>query len=170
MSDVGCFEDLPDEILLDLFENYIRLYDIYHGFHFLNHNRINRVLRSAQFNIDIPSKDIFHLQAFTHFSHQITSLHLSTFCDDLDLLKLPNLRFLHIEKPTRPQVLSIRAEYLPKLIYLSLISCWFPLDELPRYVVNLSHICPFKYLRLCILPNGKSVKLSSKQNVLITYT
>ena len=51
------------EILLDLFENYIRLIDIYLAFCSLNHRRINGIIKSARFCIDIPSKDIFHTKS-----------------------------------------------------------------------------------------------------------
>jgi len=159
---IGHFEQLPDEILLDLFENYMRLIDIYLGFYLLNHHRINRIINSAQFYIDIPSKDIFYSKAFSHFAHQIVSLHLSTFCNDLDISKLVNLRFLHIEKPDRPQIVSIRAEFLPNLTYLSLSPCWYSLKELPRHLTNIGESCPFKHLRLCVLPNGKIIRLVPK--------
>ena len=43
---IGHFEQLPDEILLDLFENYIRLIDVYIGFNSLNHRRINGIIKS----------------------------------------------------------------------------------------------------------------------------
>jgi hypothetical protein len=155
ISTIGYFEQLPDEILLDLFENYIRLIDVYTAFHFLNNRRINGIIKSSRFYIDIPSKDIFHLKSFSHFAHQIISLHLSTFCNDLDLSKLINLRFLHIEKPTRPQLMSIHAESLPKLCYLSFSPCWYSLEEFPRH---LNHFDAFKHLRFCILPTGKILR------------
>jgi hypothetical protein len=163
-TSIGYFEQLPDEILLDLFENYIRLIDIYSAFVFLNHRRINRILNSARFYIDIPSKDIYHSESFKHFADQITSIHLSTYCNDLDLLKLVNLRLLHIEKPSRPQLLSIRAECFPNLLYLSLSPCWYSLNELPRYLTNISDLCPFKNLRFCILPDGKIIRFQPKSS------
>lgn len=159
---IGHFEQLPDEILLDLFENYIRLIDIYTGFHFLNHRRLNAIINSARFYIDIPSKDIFHSKSFSYFANQIVSLHLSTFCNDLDLSKLVNLRLLHIEKPTRPQLISIHSNFLPNISYLSLLPCWYSMRELPRHLTNIEEICPFKHLRFCVLPNGKTIRFLRK--------
>ncbi|CAF1201848.1 unnamed protein product [Rotaria sordida] len=161
-NETGHFEQLPDEILLDLFENYIRLIDIYFAFYLLNHRRINGIINSARFYINIPSKDIFHQKPFSHFSSQIISLHLSTFCNDLDLSKLINLRSLHIEKPTKTQLTSIRAEFLPNLFYLSLSPCWYSLQELPKHLENISQSCPFKHLQLCVLPDGKIIRLLPK--------
>jgi hypothetical protein len=154
-NEIGYFEQLPDEILLDLFENNLRLIDVYTAFYPLNHRRINGIINSSRFYIDIPLKDIFHLNSFTHFAHQIISLHISTFCNDLDLSKLINLRFLHIEKPTQPQLLSIHADALPNLCYLSLSPCWYSLEELTRH---LNHFDAFKHLRFCILPKGKILR------------
>lgn len=161
-TSIGHFEQLPDEILLDLFENYIRLFDLYTAFSFLNHHRINRILNSARFYIDIPSKDIYHSKSFSYFADQIISIHLSTYCNDLDLFKFVHLRLLHIEKPSRPQLLSIRSEFLPNLLYLSLSPCWYSLNELPRYLTNISDVCPFKNLRCCILPDGKKIRFQRK--------
>jgi hypothetical protein len=159
---IGYFEQLPDEIILDLFENYIRLVDLYLGFYLLNHCRINRIINSAQFYIDIPSKDVFHTKSFSHFVNQIVSLHLSAYCHDLDLSKLINLRLLHIEKPAETQLLSIHADRLPNLSYLSLSPCWFSVDELPKHLTNLVELCSFKNLRFCILPNGKIFRFQAK--------
>jgi hypothetical protein len=163
-SSISRLEQLPDEILLDLFENYIRLIDLYSAFAFLNHRRINRILNSARFYIDIPSKDVYHPKSFAHFQDQIISIHLSSYCNDLDLLKFVHLRFLHIEKPSRPQLLAIRSEFLPNLLYLSLSPCWYSFKELPRYLTNISNACPFKNLRFCILPDGKVIRLQQNSS------
>ncbi|CAF1264969.1 unnamed protein product [Adineta steineri] len=66
---VGYFKQLPNEILLDLFENYIILTDVYLAFYFLNNRRINETINSVHFYIDIPSKDIFHMKSFSHFAN-----------------------------------------------------------------------------------------------------
>ncbi|CAF1614954.1 unnamed protein product [Rotaria sp. Silwood1] len=161
-NEIGHIERLPDEILLNLFENYIRLIDVYVAFHCLNHRRINGIIKSARFYISIPSKDIFHAKSFSHFSSQIVSLHLSTFCNDLVLPKLVNLRLLHIEKPTQTQLTSIRAEFLPNLHYLSLSPCWYSLQEIPRHLKNIAESCPFKYMQFCILPDGKTIRIQPK--------
>jgi hypothetical protein len=159
---IGHFEKLPNEILLYLFENYIRLIDIYIAFSRLNHHRINEILNCCRFSIDIPRKDIFHLKSVSYYANQIVSLHISTFSNDLDLSKLINLRSLHIEKPTRSQLLSIHGECLPNLSYLSLSPCWFSVDELPKHLTNLAELCSFKNLRFCILPNGKIFRVQEK--------
>jgi hypothetical protein len=158
---IGHFEQFPDEILLYLFENYIRLIDLYTIFHSLNHHRINRVLNSVRLYINIPSKDIFHIKSFSYFTSQILSLRLSTFSSDLDLSKMFNLRLLHLEKPTRSQLNTIRGDILPNLRYLSLYPCWYNLIELPNHLTNLNQ-SSFKYLRVCILPDGKLIRFKPK--------
>lgn len=159
---IGHFEQLPDEILLDLFENYIRVIDLYTAFACLNHQRINRILNSARISIDIPSKDIYHHRAFIHFTRQIISLRLRTFCNDIDPAIFINLRYLYMEKPTRPQLLAIRSECLPKLRRLSLSSCWYRYDELPRHLTHIFRNSSWKSLRICSFPNGKILRLPSK--------
>jgi hypothetical protein len=161
---IGHFEKLPDEILLELFENYIRLIDLYLAFYPLNNCRINGILKSTRLYVDIPSKDIFHRESFLHFGPQIVSLHLPIFCYDLDLSKLVNLRLLHIEKPTRSQLSSIQARFLPNLNYLSLSPCWYSLEELPRYLLNIAQSCLFEHLRVCVLPNRKMIRFPPKHN------
>lgn len=158
---IGHFEELPDEILLDLFENYIRLIDLYIAFSSLNHQRINRILNSSRISIDIPSKDIYHHRSFAHFAQQIISLRLRSFCNDIDPSKFVNLRYLHMEKPTRPQLLSIQGEYLPNLSHLSLLPCWYTYEELPRHLTHPFRSCSFEYLRICYFPNGKIVRFQS---------
>lgn len=162
INDIGRFEQLPDEILLYLFENYIRLFDVYVAFYLLNHRRISGIINSARFQVNIPSKDIFHSKTFSHFAPQITSLHVSTFCNDIDLSKLINLRSLHIEKPTRSQLMTIRPEFLPNLLFLSLSHCWFSFHELPKYLKNMAETCSFKNLLYYVLPNGKMIRLQPK--------
>lgn len=157
---IARLEELPDELLLDLFENHVRLIDIYLAFLQLNHQRFNRILSSLYLKISIPSKDIFHQKSFEFFSKQIVSLNLSSFCADLDIRQLINLRSLHIEKPTRQQLLTIDAQYLPELRYLSLYPCWFTFQELPKYLTTISHSSPFKYLVSFLRPDGKLLRFS----------
>ena len=154
-------EELPDEIFLDLFENYIRLIDIYVAFLPLKHQRINRILKSCSFYIDIPSKDIFHSLTFDYFALQIVSLRLTCFCPQLDLSKLIHLRSLHLERPTRQQLISINAQSLPNLHYLSLLSCWFSFQELPKHLTTLFDSSTFPNLNYFIRPDGKILHLSS---------
>ncbi|CAF1363833.1 unnamed protein product [Adineta steineri] len=62
------------------------------------------------------------MKSFSNFVNQIVSLRLSIFSnDDLDLSKLINLRYLHIEKSTHKQSISIRPEILSP--------CWNGCDE-----------------------------------------
>ncbi|CAF3004377.1 unnamed protein product [Rotaria socialis] len=170
INEIGHIEQLPDEIILYLFENYIRLVDLYVAFYPLNHRRINGIINSARFHANIPSRDIFHIKSFSHFAPQIISLYLSTFCNDLDLSKLVNLRSLHIEKPTQTQLTSIQAEFLPNLLYLSLSHCWYNAHELPRHLKNMAESCPFKNLRYYILPHGEVIRLLPKYDRLHSKT
>lgn len=158
------FEELPNELLLDLFENYIRLIDIYAAFSRLNHRRFNELLSSSFYRISIPSKDIFHPKAFELNSSRIVSLSLSSFCGDLDFRQFIHLRCLHIEKPTRQQLLTIDAQYLPELRCLSLYPCWFTFQELPKYLTTISHSSPFEHLFIFLRPDGKILRFNSKKS------
>ncbi|CAF4003429.1 unnamed protein product [Adineta steineri] len=105
------------------------------------------------------------MKSFSHFANQIVSLRLTIFSnDDLDLSKLINLRYLHIEKPTHNQLISIRPEILPQLYYLSLSPCWYSVGELPKALENINQLCSFKYLRYCILPDGKMIRIPLESN------
>lgn len=152
-------EDLPDELLLDLFENHIRLVDSYLAFSRLNHRRLTGVLRSCSFHVDIPSKDIFHRSSFVFFAGQIVSLRASPFCPELDLSSLIHLRYLHLEKPTREQLSSLNGRSLPMLEYLSLSPCWFSCSELAKTLKS-----PFDRLRCLRLPDGSTVRFPSSSN------
>ncbi|CAF1180118.1 unnamed protein product [Adineta steineri] len=154
---IGYFEQLPNKILLYLFENYIHLIDVYLAFYFLNNRRINEIINSAHFYIDIPSKELFYVKYFSHLANQIVSLRLSIFSnDDLDLSKLINLRYLHIEKPTHKQSISIQPEILSP--------CWYSVGELPKHLENINQLCSFKYLHFFILPDGKMIRISLKSD------
>ena len=152
-------EDLPDELLLDLFENHIRLIDSYLAFSRLNHRRLTAILRSCSFHVDIPSKDIFHRSTFVYFAGQIVSLRVLPFCPELDLSSLVHLRCLHLEKPTREQLLSLDGQSLPMLEYLSLSPCWFSCSELPKTFKP-----PFGRLRCLRLPDGSAVRFPTSSN------
>ncbi|UJR10869.1 hypothetical protein I4U23_015056 [Adineta vaga] len=156
------FEELPDEILLDLFENYIRLIDVYLGFYLTHNHRIVTILKSARFCIDIPSKDIYHAVSIAQFGSQIISLNLSVFCKDLDLSKLVNLQFLCIKKPTQTQLLSIEPKVLPNLQTLSLYPCWYHMNELPDHLIHMETSCSFQHLRRCVLPDKKILRFPLK--------
>ena len=158
------FEALPNELLLDLFENYIRLIDIYVAFARLNHRRFNELISSSFYRISIPSKDIFHQQSFEFYSTRIVSLSLSSFCSDLDFRQFVHLHSLHIEKPTRQQLLTIDAQYMPELRSLSLYPCWFTFHELPKYLTNISDQSPFKNLLVFRRPDGKILRFSPNKS------
>ena len=155
---IGHFEQLPDELLLDLFEHYVRLVDLYVGFSALNHGRMNRLIACASLHLHIPSKDIFHAPSISHFASQIVSIRMSTFATDLDLSKFVHLRSLHMEKPTRSQLAAIRAEHLPHLSHLSLWPCWYSVGELPQHLLDMGH---FPVLRRCVLSDGRVMRLDS---------
>ena len=158
---MGHFEQLPDELLLDLFEHYIRLIDLYVGFCALDHGRINRLIACSSLHLHIPSKDIFHAPSISHFASQIVSLRLSIFTSDLNLSKFVHLRSLHMEKPTRSQLAAIRAEHLPCLSHLSLWPCWYSVHELRRHLLGMVQL---PRLRRCVFSDGKVMRLDSLAN------
>lgn len=154
-------EDLPDELILNLFENYVRLVDIYQAFRPLNNRRIKSILRSCSFSIDIPSKDIYHSDSFSFYSAQIASLSIKCYCGDLDLTQFNNLRSLHLEKPTREQLLSIDVKTFPNLINLSLFPCWYSFKELPTYLTSIiKSNRDFQNLIKFRGPDGKIIRMT----------
>ncbi|CAF5225755.1 unnamed protein product, partial [Rotaria magnacalcarata] len=108
------FENLPNEILFDLFE-YINIRDLYNGFWGLN-ERINYIighLRNLSFNLERYEAGLISL-----FAKQINRLIVNTW-QDIDLNQFPRLKSLILHQITGNQLRQIRSEYMPNLVYLS---------------------------------------------------
>ena len=109
------FEDLPNELILDVFE-YLDTRDLHRGFWGLN-DRFNDILRSLKNLPLIMDKNDSSLIAI--FASRVVRLEVDTW-HEIDLTRFSNLRWLKLCRTTRNQVTMIRPSVVPKLVYLSL--------------------------------------------------
>ena len=109
------FEDLPNEIFLDIFE-YVDAMDLYRSFWNLN-DRINLVLGSLKNRSATIEKNDFSF--FKAFGSRIVHLKITAW-HEIDLSQFKQLKSLIIRRPTRSQVVQIRPDLLPNLVVLSL--------------------------------------------------
>ena len=108
------FEDLPNELLLDLFE-YIDARDLYHGFWLLN-QRINELIQSLT-NLSLTcERNESPLIAL--FANRITRLVVKTWYET-DLCQFPYLQSLVLYYPNSDQMRQIQSDCLPNLVHLS---------------------------------------------------
>lgn len=112
------FEDLPNEILLNIFEYVACPEMIYNCFQNLN-QRFTSLLKSLHLNIDILVEDQQFLFILRYFSTHCHRLRLDNICPSIDLEYFPQLRSLTIIEPTDAQINSIQSRTLPMLECLS---------------------------------------------------
>ena len=146
------FEDLPNELLLDLFE-YIDVRDLYHGFWLLNtrFNQLIGTLSSLSLTLEQNESALISL-----FANQITRLVSKTW-QETDLCQFPQLQSLVVHLPTRNQLHQIQTDSLPNLIYLSVTSV--PgLDFLPRFTITIfsNGLPSLRHVRLGHVPTTYS--------------
>lgn len=108
------FEHLPNELLFDVFE-YIDTRDLYYGFWGLN-SRFDDILRSLK-NLSLLMEKNDPL-LITLFASRIVRLEVNTW-HEIDLSRFFNLKSLKLSRTTRNQVIKIRPDALPNLVYLS---------------------------------------------------
>lgn len=109
------FEDLPNELLLEVFEH-LDTRDLYQCFWGLNH-RLNELLQSLKnLSLTMEKNDSLLLDIF---ASRIVRLEINTW-HEIDLSRFPNLKWLKLSRTTRNQVMKIRPGLFPKLAYLSL--------------------------------------------------
>jgi hypothetical protein len=111
---ITLLEDLPNELLLDVFE-YISLRDLYYSFCSLN-RRFNHLVWSLNNLFIIIYKNEQLL--FEIFAHKITHLVVHNVYDTIELKQFPNLRSLTIHCVNDNQLKQIRHEFMPNLVYL----------------------------------------------------
>ncbi|CAF0918783.1 unnamed protein product [Adineta ricciae] len=113
------FEDLPNEILLDVFQ-YFDARDLFQLFYQLN-TRLNNLLKSSQ-QLNL----IFHMQIFA--DNQINDLHLFPHFTHtlivgrailIDLNQFRNIRSLKLECPLKRVLSQLTSQNLPYLEHLS---------------------------------------------------
>jgi len=111
---ITLFEDLPNELLLDLFE-YISLRDLYYTFCQLNTRFNNLVWLHNNYSIIIYKNEQL---LFELFAHKITYLVVHNVYDSIELKQFSNLRSLTIHRATDNQLKQIQHEFMPNLICL----------------------------------------------------
>lgn len=108
-------EDLPNELLLEVFE-YLDTRDLHRSFWRLN-DRFNDLLQSLKdLSLILEKNDPVLIEVF---ASRIVRLEVNTW-HEIDLSRFRNLKWLKLSRTTRNQVMKIRPEFVPKLVYLSL--------------------------------------------------
>ena len=137
---INKFENLPNEILLNIFQ-YLNLRDLFHGFWLLN-QRINQLIRSMKnfsFKIEDNQTELLSL-----FAHQISRLTLNT-SDDIDFNQFHSLHSLILEKLTPNQYKQIRSKSLSYLSFAPILSDYNSIPELTQQIFSngfptISHV------------------------------
>ena len=115
---VTIFEDLPNEILINILEYIVSPIEIYRCFNNLN-CRFNTILRSLHLNLDILMEDKQSLTIIHYFSFYCNRLRVDNVCPSISLENFPHLRSLTIIEPTDRQINSIQSRTLPLIEYLA---------------------------------------------------
>jgi hypothetical protein len=112
------FEDLPNEILINILEYLASPVAIYYSFNELN-NRFDNILRSVRLNLDIFMEDKQSLTITQCFSANCHRLRVDNVCPSISLENFLRLRSLTMIEPTDAQINSIQSRTLPMLEYLA---------------------------------------------------
>ena len=112
------FEDLCNEILINILEYIASPIDVYRSFNKLNH-RFDLILRSVRLNLDIFLEDKQSLTIIRCFSAYCNRLRVHNVCPSISLRQFSRLRSLTMIEPTDAQIYSIQSTTLPMLEYLA---------------------------------------------------
>ena len=112
------FEDLPNEILINILEYIESPIDIYRCFNNLNH-RFEIILRSVSLNLEIFLEDKQSLTILDCFSTYCYRLCVYNVCPLISFDRFSRLRSLKITEPTDAQINLIQSITLPMLEYLA---------------------------------------------------
>ncbi len=115
---ISSFENLPNEILINILEYLASPIEIYRSFKKLN-QRFNSILHSIRLNLDIFNEDQQTLTLTHYFSTSCNRLRVNNVCPSISLEKFSQLRSLTIIEPTDAQINSIQSRTLPMLEYLA---------------------------------------------------
>jgi len=115
---ITTFEDLPNEILINILEYIACPCAVYYSFNKLNH-RFDTILRSVRLNLNICMEDKQSLEITRYFSFNCNRLRINNICPSISLENFSRLRSLTIIEPTDAQINSIQSQTLPMLEYLS---------------------------------------------------
>jgi hypothetical protein len=112
------FEDLPNEILINILEYIASPIDVYCSFNKLNH-RFDIILQSVRLNLNIFSEDKQSLTIVHCFSTYCNHLCVYNVCPSISLERFLHLRSLKITEPADAQINFIQSTTLPMLEYLA---------------------------------------------------
>jgi hypothetical protein len=112
------FENLPNEILINILEYISSPVDIYRTFNKLN-RRFDTILRSVRLNIDVCGEDTQDLTLMHCFSTYCNHLRVRSVYPSIRLTDFSRLRSLTMIEPTDAQIDSIQSQTLPILEYLA---------------------------------------------------
>jgi len=115
---ITTFEDLPNEILINILEYIASPVAVYRSFSKLNH-RFNIILQSIRLNLDIFMEDRQSLTIIECFSSYCNRLRVDSVCPSISLEQFSLLRSLTMIEPTDAQINSIQSQTLPMLEYLA---------------------------------------------------
>jgi len=115
---ITIFEDLPNEILINIVEYIASPVAIYRAFNKLNY-RFDIILQSVRLNLDIFMEDKQSLIITRYFSLYCNRLRVDNVCPSICLEKFLHLRSLTMIEPTDAQINSIQSRTLPMLEYLA---------------------------------------------------
>ncbi|UJR10724.1 hypothetical protein I4U23_014914 [Adineta vaga] len=138
------FEDLCNEILINIVEYIADSNDIYRAFENLNH-RFDLILQHVRLQLDIFSEDKQSLTIVHYFSAHCTHLRLHHICPSISLRQFSQLRALTINEPTDVQMNSIQSSILPMLEHLTspasmtIFDCLFSNRQRPWLYLRSCH-------------------------------
>lgn len=110
-----CFEDLPNEIFLEIFD-YLKLDECDYCF-----NRLNQRLKDLLFyreNLSLIYDETISYSLMKSYRYNIKYLNIST-SNSCDLSFFPNLEYFILSNRDSNHIKQIRSNILPKLKYLS---------------------------------------------------
>jgi hypothetical protein len=169
-------EDLPNELLLDLFD-YTDIRDLYTGFSTLNLRFYQLLVRLKQISLIVERDES---QLISIFAEQITCLIVKQW-QDIDFCRLPRLHTVILYQATSTQIRQILSNCLPHLVYLS--TCYTPELDLLSYFaqkifsnvlpsirhVRLGHVYAPYSLSWLQSPNLVSVSIDASDPTLIGF-
>ena len=160
---MSTFEDLPNELLLNIFEYLSTPADIHRSFNRLN-DRLDHLLQTLRLSIDVFCQDEECLSLMNYFTWNFNRLRLFHTCPSIGLDRLNGLRSLRITEPTDAQMQSLHSHTLPLLEYLSSpasMVCFPSLGNHYRCALSSSSSSSLAHLRLYLRHVESTMVVSS---------
>lgn len=112
------FEQLPNEVLINIMEYISSPIDIYQAFAGLN-QRFDLILQFLPLSIDVSQEDKKTLTLIHYFSAHCHRLRVFCNCPSMILIRFSRLHSLTMIEPTELQINTIQSTALPMLEYLA---------------------------------------------------